>query len=101
MFASGTLAPAGEPFRLNFDQQDSAVAGYAETGFKRPHERHVHFAQDDCIDSHSRFLEFSGDSSLPGFNSIQAGLTDPVRRRHFLQLSRVKPSTARPWENAS
>ena len=42
-----------KPFRLDLGEHNSAVAGDAKAGFKRTHQRHVEFAQNNCINSHN------------------------------------------------
>ncbi len=84
--AGGAFAPAGQPFRLDFGEHDSPVAGDAKAGFKRAHQGHMQFAQDDCINSH-KFprLELEVASARRG---------DPVRRLRFLPhpgKSQVQP----------
>ena len=61
MLAGGALAPAGQAFGPNLGQQNAAVAGDAEAGFKGTHQRHMQFAQDDCINSHK--VAFLGRSA--------------------------------------
>ena len=70
-FAGRALAPANQSLRPNFDEQNSAVLCKAKTGLKRAHERHVHFAEDDAIDSHTvSFLQLLKPMMVRGDSNI-------------------------------
>ena len=52
VLAGGALAPARQALRLDLGQNDPPVASNAKAGLEGADQRHVQFAQDDCIDSH-------------------------------------------------
>ena len=48
----GAFSPAAQSFRLDLGEHNPAVAGDSKAGFKRTHQRHMQFAEDDRVNSH-------------------------------------------------
>jgi hypothetical protein len=54
VLAGCTLAPADQAFGADLGQEDSALSGNAEAGFKGTHKGEMKFAKDDSVDSHKK-----------------------------------------------